>query len=43
MTYLPEIFDGLEPSTPKGCIIQAWSYAELIRAYYEDVLPNLKE
>lgn len=41
MTYLPEIFDGLEPSKPKGCVIQAWSYGELIRAYYEDILPNL--
>jgi len=42
MTYLPEIFDGLEPKAPKGCIIQAWSYGELIRAYYEDILPNLE-
>ena len=28
-----EIFDGDPPHTPKGCIAQAWSVAELIRAY----------
>lgn len=28
-----EIFDGDEPGTPKGCIAQAWSVAELIRSY----------
>lgn len=37
MSKLPEIFDGDEPHKPKGCIVQAWSYAELIRAYYEDL------
>jgi len=35
--YIPEIFDGFIPDDPKGCIIQAWSYAELIRAYIEDL------
>lgn len=30
---LCEIFDGDEPHRPKGCIAQAWSIAELIRAY----------
>jgi glycogen debranching enzyme len=29
-----EIFDGDLPHTPRGCIAQAWSVAELIRAYY---------
>ena len=29
-----EIFDGDPPHTPRGCIAQAWSVAELIRAYY---------
>jgi len=29
---LPEIFDGDEPHTPRGCIAQAWSVAELLRA-----------
>ncbi len=28
-----EIFDGDDPQEPKGCIAQAWSVAELIRAY----------
>jgi predicted glycogen debranching enzyme len=28
-----EIFDGSPPHKPKGCIAQAWSVAELIRAY----------
>jgi predicted glycogen debranching enzyme len=30
---LCEVFDGDEPARPKGCIAQAWSVAELIRAY----------
>jgi predicted glycogen debranching enzyme len=28
-----EIFDGDAPHTPRGCIAQAWSVAELLRAY----------
>ena len=28
-----EIFDGDAPHTPRGCFAQAWSVAELIRAY----------
>jgi len=28
-----EIFDGDSPHTPRGCIAQAWSVGELIRAY----------
>jgi predicted glycogen debranching enzyme len=28
-----EIFDGDQPHNPKGCFAQAWSVAELIRAY----------
>jgi glycogen debranching enzyme len=28
-----EIFDADPPHTPRGCIAQAWSVAELIRAY----------
>jgi glycogen debranching enzyme len=28
-----EIFDGDDPHKPRGCIAQAWSVAELIRAY----------
>jgi glycogen debranching enzyme, archaeal type, putative len=32
-----EIFDGDEPHTPRGCIAQAWSVAEILRAAVEDV------
>jgi predicted glycogen debranching enzyme len=33
-----EIADGDPPFTPRGCIAQAWSVAEVLRAYWEDVL-----
>jgi predicted glycogen debranching enzyme len=33
-----EILDGEQPHTPRGCISQAWSVAEPLRAYVEDVL-----
>jgi predicted glycogen debranching enzyme len=32
-----EIFDGDAPYTPRGCVAQAWSVAELLRAAIEDV------
>ncbi len=32
-----EIFDGSPPYTPQGCISQAWSVAEILRAWVEDV------
>jgi len=32
-----EIFDGDEPHLSRGCISQAWSVAEPLRAYIEDV------
>jgi predicted glycogen debranching enzyme len=35
---LNEIFDGDPPHTPRGCVSQAWSIAEPLRAYVEDVL-----
>jgi predicted glycogen debranching enzyme len=35
---LSEVFDGDPPHKPGGCISQAWSVAELLRAYVEDVL-----
>ena len=41
-----EIFDAEPPYIPRGCIAQAWSVAELLRAGYEDVLgrgPALNE
>ncbi|HEV8242726.1 MAG TPA: amylo-alpha-1,6-glucosidase [Nitrospirales bacterium] len=34
---LSEIFDGDPPFTPRGCIAQAWSVAELLRAWAETV------
>jgi glycogen debranching enzyme len=33
-----EIFDGDLPHAPRGCIAQAWSVAESLRAYIEEVL-----
>jgi len=33
-----EIYDCDLPNTPRGCIAQAWSVAEPLRAYVEDVL-----
>lgn len=35
---ISEIFDGEAPHAPRGCVAQAWSVAELLRAYWEDVL-----
>jgi len=35
---ISEIFDGDPPHEPKGCIAQAWSVAEPLRAYIEDIL-----
>jgi len=34
---ISEIFDGDPPHTPRGCISQAWSVAEILRAYFEHV------
>jgi len=31
--YISEIFDGDRPQVPRGCIAQAWSVAEIARAY----------
>ena len=33
-----EIFDGDPPYKPKGCIAQAWSVAEPLRVYVEEIL-----
>ncbi len=35
---ISEIFDGDPPHYPRGCCSQAWSVAEVLRAYVEDVL-----
>jgi glycogen debranching enzyme len=32
---LSEIFDGDPPHTPRGCIAQAWTVAEVLRAWQE--------
>ena len=32
-----EIFDGDTPHAPRGCVAQAWSVAELLRAIVEDI------
>ncbi|MFL6332489.1 MAG: amylo-alpha-1,6-glucosidase [Pyrinomonadaceae bacterium] len=35
--HVSEIFDGDAPHAPRGCVAQAWSAAELLRALVEDV------
>lgn len=35
---ISEILDGDRPHLPRGCISQAWSIAEPLRAYVEDIL-----
>ena len=38
---IAEIFDGDFPSTGRGCYSQAWSVAEVLRAFTQDVMPYL--
>ncbi len=38
---ISEIFDGNEPLIARGCFAQAWSVAEILRAYVEDYMPLL--
>lgn len=35
-----EIFDGDAPHAPRGCVAQAWSVAEILRAALEDVFTS---
>ncbi|UCE43504.1 MAG: glycogen debranching protein, partial [Candidatus Bathyarchaeota archaeon] len=35
---ISEIFDGDPPHLSRGCVAQAWSVAEPLRAFVEDVL-----
>ena len=35
--HISEIFEGDAPHRPGGCIGQAWSVSEILRAHYEDV------
>ncbi|MBU0763165.1 MAG: amylo-alpha-1,6-glucosidase [Candidatus Altiarchaeota archaeon] len=39
---LNEIYDGNPPHTPRGAITQAWSVAEILRAYNEDTVAQKK-
>jgi glycogen debranching enzyme len=34
---ISEVFGGDPPCRPGGCVAQAWSVAELLRAYVEDI------
>jgi glycogen debranching enzyme len=34
---IAEVYDGDEPHRPGGCPWQAWSVAEILRAWIEDV------
>ena len=34
---IPEIFDADPPFAPRGCINQAWSVAEILRSWVEDI------
>jgi predicted glycogen debranching enzyme len=36
--HVSEIFDGDAPHRPCGCVAQAWSLAEILRVYFEDVM-----
>lgn len=40
---IAEIFDGDFASTSRGCYSQAWSIAEVLRVYANDVLPNINQ
>ncbi|WMW23278.1 amylo-alpha-1,6-glucosidase [Methanolobus mangrovi] len=37
---ISEVFDGDMPHSPGGCVSQAWSVAEIMRCYVEDILPE---
>jgi predicted glycogen debranching enzyme len=37
LAQISEIFDGDAPHKPRGCVAQAWSVSELLRASVEDV------
>lgn len=36
--HISEVFDGDHPHLPGGCVAQAWSLAEILRVYVEEVL-----
>ncbi|MEI9975949.1 MAG: amylo-alpha-1,6-glucosidase [Ignavibacteriota bacterium] len=37
---ISEIFDAEEPHTPRGCVAQAWSVAEVLRCYGKLTAPR---
>lgn len=43
LASIAEIFDGEHPHTPRGCPFQAWSVAEVLRSYFQDVLDKRPE
>ncbi|MBS4031267.1 MAG: glycogen debranching enzyme family protein [Clostridiales bacterium] len=43
LASIAEICDGEHPHTPRGCPFQAWSVAELLRSYEQDVLDKTPE
>jgi len=36
---ISEVFDAVEPYTPRGCVAQAWSVAEVLRAWVRTAPP----
>jgi glycogen debranching enzyme len=37
---ISEVFDAVEPYKPRGCIAQAWSVAEVLRAWVRTAPPD---
>jgi predicted glycogen debranching enzyme len=42
MGSISEIFDAEEPFTPRGCVAQAWSVAEVLRCWVKTSAPGTK-
>jgi glycogen debranching enzyme len=40
---VPEVFDGDPPHRPGGCLAQAWSVAEFLRADFDETVPRTRE
>jgi len=38
--FISEIFNAEEPHTPRGCIAQAWSVAEVLRCWVKTWGPD---
>ena len=37
---ISEVFDAVEPYTPRGCVAQAWSVAEVLRSWVRTSPPS---